>query len=160
MDWNAIKTEYITDESSSYRKLAEKYKIPLGTIYKRAKKENWVGLKQQSIDNMVAKTVKKIENEQVNRLTRIHSITDRALDKLTKALEEIDPLDTQALRQIVASIKDIKEIQMLKSASDIREQEARIKKLERDAKEEDNTQTEIKVTFGTNEDEESGKWAE
>lgn len=133
MDWSKIKTEYITDESSSYRKLAEKYDIPLGTLYKRAKKENWVGLKKQSVDETVAKTVKKIENEQVKRLTRIHAITDIALDKLQYALENIDPLDTQGYRQIIASIKDIKEIQMLKSATDLREQNARIANLERQA---------------------------
>jgi hypothetical protein len=133
VDWSKIKTEYITDESSSYRKLAEKYNIPLGTLYKRAKKENWVGLKKRSVDETVAKTVKKIENEQVKRLTRIHAITDIALDKLQYALENIDPLDTQGYRQIIASIKDIKEIQMLKSASDLREQNARIANLERQA---------------------------
>ena len=147
MDWNAIKTEYITDESTSYRKLAEKHGIPLGTIFKRAKRENWLGLRQQSQDKMVAKTVEKIENAQVSRLTRIHGITDKALDKLEYALENIDPLDTQGFRQIIASIKDIKEIQMLKSASDIREQEARIKNLERQAEADDKDDTEIKVVI-------------
>ena len=147
MDWNAIKTEYITDESTSYRKLAEKHGIPLGTIFKRAKRENWLGLRQQSQDKMVAKTVEKIENAQVSRLTRIHGITDKALDKLEYALENIDPLDTQGFRQIIASIKDIKEIQMLKSASDLREQEARIRNLERQAEADDKDDTEIKVVI-------------
>lgn len=147
MDWNAIKTEYITDESTSYRKLAEKYGVPLGTIFKRAKRENWIGLRQQSQDKMVAKTVAKIENAQIDRLTRIHSITDKALDKLEYALENVDALDTYAFRQIVATIKDIKEIQMLKSATDLREQEARIAKLEREAQEEANENTEIRVVI-------------
>ena len=147
MDWNAIKTEYITDESTSYRKLAEKYGVPLGTIFKRAKRENWIGLRQQSQDKMVAKTVAKIENAQVGRLTRIHAITDKALDKLEYALENVDALDTYAFRQIIASIKDIKEIQMLKSATDIREQEARIRNLERQADADDKGDTEIKVVI-------------
>lgn len=147
MDWNAIKTEYITDESTSYRKLAEKYNIPLGTIFKRAKRENWLGLRQQSQDKMVAKTVEKIENAQVTRLTRIHGITDKALDKLEYALENIDPLDTQGFRQIIASIKDIKEIQMLKSATDLREQEARIRNLERQAEGDDHNLNAVTVTI-------------
>ena len=150
MDWSAIKTEYITDESTSYRKLAEKYGIPLGTLYKRAKKENWVSLRKQSVDKTVAETVKKIENAQVSRLTRIHAITDKALDKLEYALANIDPLDTSGFRQIIASIKDIKEIQMLKSASDIREQNARIKNLERQAEADDKADTEIKVVIEGN----------
>jgi hypothetical protein len=147
VDWKQIKTEYITDESTSYRKLAEKYGIPLGTLYKRAKKENWVGLRKQSVDNTVAETVKKIENAQVSRLTRIHAITDKALDKLEYALENIDPLDTAGYRQIIASIKDIKEIQMLKSASDLREQEARIRNLERQAESDDRNLNEVTVTI-------------
>ena len=147
MDWSAIKTEYITDESTSYRKLAEKYGIPLGTIFKRAKRENWLGLRQQSQDKMVAKTVEKIENAQVSRLTRIHAITDKALDKLEYALDNLDPLDTQGYRQIIASIKDIKEIQMLKSASDLREQEARIRNLERQAEADDKVDSEITVVI-------------
>ena len=150
MDWNAIKTEYITDESSSYRKLAKKYGVSLTAITHRAKKENWTNEKAQFKDKLTSETVKKIESEQVNRLTRIHSITDRALDKLSKALEDVDPLDTQSLRQIVASIKDIKEIQMLKSASDIREQEARIAKLQKEAEsEKSDNQIEVVIGDGT-----------
>ncbi len=147
MDWNAIKTEYITDESTSYRKLAEKYGVPLGTIFKRAKRENWIGLRQQSQDKMVAKTVAKIENAQIDRLTRIHSITDKALDKLEYALDNVDALDTSAFRQIIASIKDIKEIQMLRSAVDLREQEARIRNLERQAEGDDRNLNAVTVTI-------------
>lgn len=147
MDWNAIKTEYITDESTSYRKLAEKYGVPLGTIFKRAKRENWIGLRQQSQDKMVAKTVAKIENAQIDRLTRIHSIADKALDKLEYALENVDALDTYAFRQIIASIKDIKEIQMLRSAVDLREQEARIRNLERQAEGDDRNLNAVTVTI-------------
>jgi hypothetical protein len=147
VDWNAIKTEYITDESTSYRKLAEKYGVPLGTIFKRAKREKWIELRQQSQDKMVAKTVAKIENAQIDRLTRIHSITDKALDKLEYALENVDALDTYAFRQIIASIKDIKEIQMLKSAVDLREQEARIRNLERQAESDDRNLNAVTVTI-------------
>ena len=150
MDWSKIKTEYITDESASYRNLAEKYGVPLGTLCKRAKKEDWVALRKQSVDNTVTESVKKIENAQIKRLTRIHGITDKALAKLEYALENLDPLDTQGFRQIIASIKDIKEIQMLKSATDIREQEARIRNLERQAESDDRDDTEIKVVIEGN----------
>ena len=42
MDWRTIRKEYITDESSSYRKLAKKYGISLTAITNKAKQENWV----------------------------------------------------------------------------------------------------------------------
>lgn len=90
VDWTKIKTEYITSDNSSYRKLAEKYSIPLGTIYKRAKKENWVELKKQSYDKKVAKTVTAVENNQIKQYERILGITNKLLDKIEVAVEELD----------------------------------------------------------------------
>lgn len=89
-DWTKIKSEYITTDKSSYRKLAEKYNIPLGTIYKRAKRENWVELKQQSYDKKVAKTISAVEDKQVEKLERILTITDKLLDKIERAVDELD----------------------------------------------------------------------
>ncbi len=103
-DWTKIKTEYVTTDKSSYRKLSEKYNIPLGTIYKRAKKENWVELKKQSYDKKVAKTVASVENNQVKKLERILSITDKLLDKIEKAVDELD-------MQLCKSVRKVKEIE-------------------------------------------------
>ena len=103
IDWTKVKTEYITTDKSSYRKLAEKYGISLGTLYKRAKRENWVELKQQSYDKKVAKTVASIENNQVKKLERILSITDKLLDKIEKAVDELDI----QLYKNVAKVKEI-----------------------------------------------------
>lgn len=103
-DWTKVKTEYITTDKSSYRKLAEKYGIPLGTIYKRAKKENWVELKKQSYDKKVAKTIASVENNQVKKLERILSITDKLLDKIEKAVDELDI-------QLCKSVRKVKEIE-------------------------------------------------
>ncbi len=104
LDWTKIKTEYITTDKSSYRKLADKYGIPLGTIYKRAKKENWVELKQQSYDKKVAKTIASVENNQVKKLERILTITDKLLDKIEKAVDELD-------LQLCKSVEKVKEIE-------------------------------------------------
>ena len=41
-DWNAIKTEYITTDTS-YRKLGEKYEINYKVIADRGKAEKWGG---------------------------------------------------------------------------------------------------------------------
>lgn len=89
-DWTKIKTEYITTDKSSYRKLSEKYNIPLGTIHKRAKRENWVELKQQSYDKKVSKTISVVQDKQINKLQRILTITDKLLDKIEKAVDELD----------------------------------------------------------------------
>lgn len=146
IDWSAIKTEYITDESSSYRKLAQKYGVSYTSIGAKARQEGWAEDRERFINETLSKTVKIIEKDRVKRLTRIHSITDKALDKLEHALDNIDPLDTQGFRQIIASIKDIKEIQMLKSETDLREQEARIRNLEKQAEAEEQS-NDIRVTI-------------
>ena len=88
-DWNAIKTEYITT-TISYRKLCEKHGVPLGTLQKRAKKEKWPALKKQSSDRTVAKTITNIEKKQVDKLKRIQDISDKLLNKIEKAVEELD----------------------------------------------------------------------
>ena len=90
VDWKKIKTEYITNEKSSYRKLAEKYNVPLGTIYNKASREKWVELKKQSCSRLIAKTVEAVEDKQVQKLERILSITDKLLDKIERAVDELD----------------------------------------------------------------------
>ena len=103
-DWKKIKAEYITSDKSSYRKLAEKYGIPLGTLYKRAKRENWVELKKQSGDRTVAKQISAIEEKQVDKMKRIQDISDKLLDKIERAVDELDI-------QLCKKVKKVKEIE-------------------------------------------------
>lgn len=186
-DWKKIKAEYITTDKSSYRKLAEKYGIPLGTLYKRAKRENWVDLKKQSGDRTVAKQVSVIEQKQVDRMKRIQDITDKLLNKLEQAVDELDIqlykdvvkvkeieynnidrpdkptketiheeekvieirtiVDRKGVQELSNAIKNLKEVQMLKTELDEEEQKARIAKLRHDveADEVDNT---IEIVMG------------
>ena len=103
-DWTKIKTEYVTTDKSSYRKLSEKYGISLGTLCKRAQRENWPALKQQSYDKKVSKTIASVENNQIKKLERILSITDKLLDKIEKAVDELD-------LQLCKKVEKVKEIE-------------------------------------------------
>lgn len=172
-DWKKIKAEYVTTDKSSYRKLAEKYGIPLGTLYKRAGRENWSELKKQSGIRTVAKQIEAIESKQVDKMKRIQDITDKLLDKLEKAVDELDLqlckkavkvkeieyknfdrpdkptketiheeeevieirtiIDRKGVQELSSAIKNLKEVQMLKSELDEEEQKARIEKLRKDA---------------------------
>ena len=185
-DWKKIKAEYVTADKSSYRKLAEKYGIPLGTLYKRAKRENWVDLKKQSGDRTVARQISVIESKQVDRMKRIQDITDKILDKIEKAVDELDIqlykdvvkvkeieynnldrpdkptketiheeekvieirtiIDRKGVQELSNAIKNLKEVQMLKSELDEEEQKARINKLRKDAEDEEKD-TSITVKF-------------
>lgn len=88
-DWQAIKTEYITTDTS-YRKLASKYGIHYKVISERGKDENWVELRSQHKDKTLTKTLEKISNKQADQMARIDKLTDKLLDKLEQAITELD----------------------------------------------------------------------
>ena len=133
-DWQAIKTEYITTDTS-YRKLAQKYGIDSAVIGKRAKKEEWVKLRQQQIDNTTTKTMNALASQQANRAVRLQTVADKLLTKVERLVDEGEELltDTSTMRDIARVLKDIKDIQMIRSDADLREQEARIEKLRKEA---------------------------
>lgn len=151
MDWNAIRQEYITDESSSYRKLAKKYEVSYTAIGDRARKEGWAEQRAQYLNKTLSKTLSAISKAQAKRAERVLNVADKLLSKIESAVDNCDGSvlisHSQALKQITSALKDIKDIQMIKSDADIREQEARIANLRKQADKEDDTVNEIEVIF-------------
>lgn len=145
-DWQKIKTEYITTDTS-YRKLAEKYGVHYNAIANRSKQEGWISQRNQHCDRTMTKTLDAISNKQVDRAANLVSVSDLLLAKVKSLLEtDAEVLgDTQAMKHISGVLKDIKEIQMIRSDADMREQEARIKNLQKQAETEDNNREPIKV---------------
>ena len=196
MDWNTIRNEYISDESSSYRKLAKKYRVSLTAITKRSKEEDWIGQRKQLKDKTITKSIEKLSQKTADKLSRVSDLTDKLLDKLEQAIEELDIqlykdvvkvkeieykndkrpdkptketiheeekviecktiVDRSGLKAIASSLRDIKEIQMLKSELDKQEQEARIAKLRKEAEREDDTTSEIEIVFNAGPEEWNG----
>jgi hypothetical protein len=196
VDWQAIKTDYITDESSSYRKLAKKYGVSLTAITRRSKDEDWIGQRKQLKDKTITKSIEKLSEKTADKLSRVSDITDKLLDKLEKAIEELDIqlykevkkekvieynndlrpdkptketihkeekfievktiVDRSGLKAIASSLRDIKEIQMLKTDLDLREQEARIRNLEKQAEANKDDTGGIAVVIGAEAEEYSG----
>ena len=131
-DWQAIKTEYITTDTS-YRKLADKYGVSRVQIGNVGKDENWVELRRQHLDRTVSKTVAAVESAQVNRAKKMQSVADKLLLKIEAMVDRPEPLTEKAIRSLTAAVKDLKEIQSIKSALDEQEQRARIANLEKQA---------------------------
>ena len=160
MDWNAIRQDYITDESSSYRKLAKKYGVSYTSIGTKARQEGWAEQREQYLNETLSKTITEIGKQQTKRATRVLSIADKLLDKIEKAIDDYNGsallANSQALRQITSAFKDIKDIQMIKSDADIREQEARIANLRKQADKEDDTASDIEVIFAAGPEEWNG----
>lgn len=136
VDWKKVKTEYITT-NISYRKLAKKHDIPFNTLQCRAKKEAWVELRKRHQDNVVAKSVEKAEENAVDYKSAIYDLAY----KVATQLNELTDNNTLAglvrmgikPRDITGAIKDLEDALHIKSMSDMREQEARIKNLQKQA---------------------------
>ena len=133
-DWQAIKTEYITT-ITSYRKLAEKYGIKYTVIGERAKAEGWVDARKQYRDDTVTKTVEAIAQKEVDRAARVRTVADKLLDKIEAMVDAAEPTEmtAKAIRSLTAAVKDLREIQGIKSDLDAMEQEARIAKLRKES---------------------------
>ncbi len=146
-DWQAIKTEYITTDTS-YRKLAQKYGIDSAVIGRRAKSEEWVQLRQQHINKTQTKALNAISNKQADRAAKLIGVSDLLLDKVKSLLEADEELlvDTSIMKDVSVILKNLKDIQMIRSEADLREQEARIEKLRKEAMVEKEN-NEVKVTI-------------
>ena len=146
-DWKKIKTEYITTDTS-YRKLAQKYGVNYQAICHRSKDEGWIEQREQYRNKTFTKTVEKISNQEANRAAKIHSVADKLLLKIEAMVESDEPLDTKGIRALTAAVKDLKEIQSVRSELDKQEQEARIANLRKAADKEDVNTEPIKVIIG------------
>jgi hypothetical protein len=158
-DWNAIRQEYITDESSSYRKLAQKYGLSYTSIGDKARKEGWAEQRSQYLNETLSKSINAIGKAQAKRAERVVNVADKLLSKIEAVIDTCDGealiANTQALKHITSALKDIKDIQMIKSDADLREQEARIANLRRQAESDEKTDTTVIVEF----EGETGQWS-
>lgn len=148
IDWKTIETEYVTTDVS-HRQLAEKHGICRSTISKKAMAEKWSEKRNKHRAKMVSKTMDAIASQQASRLAKLISVSDILLDKI-KDLSETSPevlMMPQNMKYISGVLKDIKDVQMIKSDADMREQEARIEKLRKEAMVEKENNRPIEVVF-------------
>lgn len=135
--WRKIKTEYITSDKSLHR-IAIDNEIRYDTIRLQSKKEDWKNLRERHRENIVQKTVEKIERQKVEQVEELRSTASAILAKANELIgsEAISP---QSLKSLSGVLRDVKEILDIRSDADLREQEARILKLQKDAAGEDET---------------------
>lgn len=136
MDWNKLKREYIAG-GTSYRKLCQKYDANLSVLKRIAHEENWVGLREQCKAKAATKIVEIESDKQAERMKRLLKVSDELLDVVEKAVHSFQVgeliMDRTALKSLSGTIKDIKDIQNIKTELDIEEQKARIANLKRQA---------------------------
>ena len=147
--WDEIRKEYISG-GSSFRKLSKKYGISFGSIQARSKEEDWQQQKKDYTREYIRKSVDAISDQDSSRIVRAYRIGDEILTKLEVAVAQSeDPdmgVDVDKLRKVAATLKDLKEIKLFANELDKKEQESRIKKLQKDAEDEVKDKT-ITVKF-------------
>ena len=97
----------------------------------------------------MTKYVESASTRNAERLNRLQNVADKLIDKVEEVINrsDFDVIVTNSLlRQMSGALKDIKDVQNLKSDLDIKEQEARIKNLEKQTQSADGV-SEIKVTI-------------
>jgi transcriptional regulator of heat shock response len=149
--WEQLRVEYISSDIS-LRGIAKKYGIPHGRVWTRAKNEEWQEQKEQCQTKIKQKTVDVIAEDKADECTRAFRVASKVMEKIEEYIDKVDLEDEYAmknLKTITSAIKDLKEIGLFRSMLDQAEQEARIKKLQKDAEEEVVDKT-ITVTFMEN----------
>lgn len=146
MDWNVIKAEYIAG-GTSYRTLAKKHNVSLTTLQRVAKRENWIGLRGQAERKTETKLVESVSKSKSKTNIKINEVADKLIRKMDATIDKMDVIDGQTLKHFTSALKDLKDITGHKSDLDKKEQEARIRKLEKDAEGESPEGREITVIF-------------
>jgi transposase len=149
VDWNKIKAEYIAG-GTSYRKLAEKYNVSFTTLTRTAQREDWVGLRQQSENRVTTKILDVVSDKKADKALKIVEVADKLLTKIGEVIDIVST--TQDIRHLTSALKDIKDIKGIKSDADMREQEARIRNLEKQAEKQDES-NDVTVTIGSDAEE-------
>ena len=134
MDWNKIKAEYIAG-GTSYRKLAEKHGVPRTTLERKAKDEKWAELRRQAEGKAEAKIVDAVSDQNAKIDNKYFNLVDKLLDRAEEVIEKTPIWQATSLKEMATALKYLKECKGVKSEADMREQEARIKNLEKQAQE-------------------------
>lgn len=180
IDWDAIKTEYVTSDISQ-RKLAEKYKLDLKSIERHCKEEQWVNARKECKAKVMAKTTAKfINKESTKRANKLESLLEssyKLADEIQKTLDDPDQFnrymvqyghgkdfdteeriygkkDIRAMRELTQTIRNLEGIirSINNQPTEAEAQRLRIEK-ERWEKEKADASTahEVKITFDTDE---------
>jgi hypothetical protein len=99
--------------------------------------EKWSVLRKKGRRKAEEKIIEAVVSKEVKRAIDIVDVADKLLGKITEVLGGVTT--TQDIRHLTSALKDLREIKGIKSEADIREQEARIAKLQKEAETEEKT---------------------
>lgn len=130
MDRKKLKAEYLAG-GISYRGLAEKYGVSLSSVCRQAKREKWADLVKQTENETNAKIIESVAEKSGTHTVGVIDVADKLLKKI-ESLIDTEGLTISNIKDLSYSLKNLKEIKGIKSDIDLKEQKARIKKLEKE----------------------------
>ena len=136
-DWQAIAEEYITGEISM-RSLAIKHDLPRSTLRSRAYREGWIERREafhraaapEDASLGAADDAADDPPERAAYEKEIFRVTDKLVRRAEEILDGPEAVGARELGELMRAIKNAKEIRMLRSALDEREQRLRLRSLE------------------------------
>lgn len=104
--WDKIKKEYIMGKDSM-RTIALKYGIAVSAISDRCKKEGWNTAREKIQIATEQKMIDRISDQKASNAELAENILNKLMQKLSLAVEVINPVDVQATKQITQCMKDL-----------------------------------------------------
>lgn len=150
-DWNTIREDYLSS-SLSYRDLCQKYDVKYGSLAKVAANEGWHRKKTASEDTALSREdrILKISDRLLDKIEKSITELDRCIVKnkektktveydydtkkpINEVVEEKEDIqiiegmiDKMGLKQLVSTLKDIKDIHLSMSGESVSEEESGI----------------------------------
>ena len=89
-DWETIKIDYVTDPSSSHKKISEKYGVSLVSIRKHSKADDWLATKKKYQRDVTEKVIKKVSAKNADKLANAIIAASNIADAILKKSQDPD----------------------------------------------------------------------
>ncbi len=138
VNWSLVEADFLAT-GLSYSRLAKKHGLSLSAVKKRAASGHWqdrlreLRAREEAVEEPAVEILQPeelaLETRQARRM-RLQDAADRIMEKINRALEELEPDNTYALSTLVRALKDLRELQGLGTDPlDLEEQQTRIEKM-------------------------------
>ena len=152
--WVELREQHVTNTmAKTIEKISDKQAEKMARI--EAVTDKLLTKLEKAVEELDIQLYKQVDKEKVieyNNTQRPDKPTKEVVHETEKVLEVKTIVDRMGLRQVTAALKDLKEIQMLKSELDRQEQEARIANLRKQADKDSDTVEGIEVVFQAGEE--------
>lgn len=110
-DWAKLRAEYVNG-SISLTDLAKKYGVKIGTVKKHSSEEKWSEERQRKRKSKADKVVNKLHDKDVNQtvkeIERCCKAAGKLIDKINKAINQVDKSYYVSLDDKTITSKEIK----------------------------------------------------